>query len=155
MSLQSSNASLGARLAESGAFAISKSRCVALSFKTRSSQPPTSSPALLIATSSPNICPENWRGRCGKNVRSPLPCAISIISSASTILWPSTGDHVLREFGIRLQQNLRRAKIGCAPGGEEFAIVLCEIAAPQASISLRVFVAAFAPAFDAPNGKMK
>ncbi len=45
----------------------------------------------------------------------------------------ATGDHVLREFGIRLQRNLRRGKDWVARlGGEEFAIVLCEIATPQA-----------------------
>jgi diguanylate cyclase (GGDEF)-like protein len=45
----------------------------------------------------------------------------------------ATGDHVLREFGIRLQQNLRRGKDWVARlGGEEFAIVLCEMSAPQA-----------------------
>jgi diguanylate cyclase (GGDEF)-like protein len=45
----------------------------------------------------------------------------------------ATGDHVLREFGIRLQGNLRRGKDWVARlGGEEFAIVLCEVATPQA-----------------------
>ena len=45
----------------------------------------------------------------------------------------ATGDHVLREFGIRLQRSLRRGKDWVARlGGEEFAIVLCEIATPQA-----------------------
>ena len=45
----------------------------------------------------------------------------------------ATGDRVLREFGIRLQRNLRRGKDWVARlGGEEFAIVLCEIATPQA-----------------------
>jgi two-component system, cell cycle response regulator len=45
----------------------------------------------------------------------------------------ATGDHVLREFGMRLQGNLRRGKDWVARlGGEEFAIVLCEIATPQA-----------------------
>jgi len=45
----------------------------------------------------------------------------------------ATGDQVLREFGIRLQRNLRRGKDWVARlGGEEFAIVLCEIATPQA-----------------------
>jgi diguanylate cyclase (GGDEF)-like protein len=44
----------------------------------------------------------------------------------------ATGDHVLREFGIRLQKHLRRGKDWVARlGGEEFAIVLSEIGAPQ------------------------
>jgi two-component system cell cycle response regulator len=45
----------------------------------------------------------------------------------------ATGDHVLREFGIRLQRHLRRGKDWVARlGGEEFAIVLSEVDAPQA-----------------------
>lgn len=45
----------------------------------------------------------------------------------------ATGDHVLREFSVRLQQNLRRGKDWVARlGGEEFAIVLSGVSAAQA-----------------------
>jgi len=45
----------------------------------------------------------------------------------------ATGDHVLREFAVRLQQSLRRGKDWVARlGGEEFAIVLSGVSAAQA-----------------------
>jgi len=45
----------------------------------------------------------------------------------------ASGDHVLREFSVRLQQSLRRGKDWVARlGGEEFAIVLSGVSAAQA-----------------------
>jgi two-component system cell cycle response regulator len=71
-------------------------------------------------------------------VRRKLPlsvamCDIDHFKRINDTFGHATGDHVLRQFGARLQQNLRRGKDWVARlGGEEFAIVLSEISAPQA-----------------------
>jgi diguanylate cyclase (GGDEF)-like protein len=71
-------------------------------------------------------------------VRRKLPlsvamCDIDHFKRINDTYGHATGDHVLREFGIRLQKHLRRGKDWVARlGGEEFAIVLSEIGIPQA-----------------------
>jgi diguanylate cyclase (GGDEF)-like protein len=68
-----------------------------------------------------------------KRALSVAMCDIDHFKRINDTYGHATGDHVLREFGIRLQQNLRRGKDWVARlGGEEFAIVLCEISTPQA-----------------------
>ena len=80
----------------------------------------------------------HWPRELERAVRSKGPlsvamCDIDHFKLINDTYGHATGDHVLREFGIRLQQNLRRGKDWVARlGGEEFAIVLCEISAPQA-----------------------
>jgi len=69
----------------------------------------------------------------------------------------ATGDHVLREFGIRLQQNLRRGKDWVARlGGEEFAIGPIRDIAPQAiNIIEGIRRSIRSQPFDAPTGKIE
>jgi two-component system, cell cycle response regulator len=60
-------------------------------------------------------------------------CDIDHFKRINDTFGHATGDHVLRQFGVRLQQHLRRGKDWVARvGGEEFAIILSEISAPQA-----------------------
>jgi diguanylate cyclase (GGDEF)-like protein len=71
-------------------------------------------------------------------VRKKLPlsiamCDIDHFKRINDTFGHATGDDVLRQFGVRLKQNLRRGKDWVARlGGEEFAIVLAGISAPQA-----------------------
>jgi diguanylate cyclase (GGDEF)-like protein len=80
-------------------------------------------------------------------------CDIDHFKRINDTFGHATGDHVLREFGIRLQRNLRRGKDWVARlGGEEFAIVLCEIATPQAiNIIEGIRRSIRSQPFDAPN----